>query len=84
MARLSVLEQCKRIPLAKATEPPTKSGTYNLIVGHYWQVVDDCLLLFRGFAPQCNANESITKRLAGDTGDVQYIERVWLHHECDQ
>jgi hypothetical protein len=83
MARGSTLKDCKKIPIEKATATPTNGGTYELLVNRYWQVVDGCILLFRGFSPQCNENKSITERLSGGVGDVMFLERVWLHHECD-
>lgn len=83
MARGSALKDCKKIPISEATQQPTKDGSYDLLANRYWQVVDDCILLYRGFAAQCNANESISKRLAGDVGEVRFLERVWLPHKCD-
>ena len=83
MARGKTLKDCKKIPVSEATQQPTKDGCYELITNHYWQIVDDCILLYRGFAKQCNINESISKRLAGDVGEVRLLERVWLLHECD-
>jgi hypothetical protein len=84
MARGSSLADCKKLPVEKVTAPPTESGYYELLTNRYWQVVDNCILLYRGFAPQCNENRSIVARLTGDVGEVVYLERVWLRHECER
>jgi hypothetical protein len=83
MARGSALKDCIKVPVSTVTTEPTKEGCYELLTDRYWQVVDGCVLLYKGFSPQCNSNESISKRLVGDTGEVQFLKRVWLPHRCD-
>lgn len=83
MAKGKALDKCEKIPLAKATAEPDKEGSYDLLANRYWQVVDDCILLYMGFAPQCNSNQSIAERLAGGVGEVKFLPRVWLEHACE-
>ncbi len=83
MAKGKALDRCKRIPLAEAAAEPSGSGYYELLADRYWQVIDGCILMFDGWAPQCNSSESITKRLTGDVGEVRFLPRVWLKHSCD-
>lgn len=84
MARDATLKDCVKIPLVKAATEPTTGGNYQLITNRYWQVVDSCILLYRGFAPQCNSSKDICERLSGGIGQVKFLEKVWLHHECDR
>jgi hypothetical protein len=83
MASRSALKDCEMIPVEDVITPPEKGGTYDLYVSRYWQVVDGCVLLYKGFSPQCNASESLSRRLAGGVGEVVFLERVWLKHKCD-
>lgn len=84
MARGSVLDECERIPIDFATREPDRDGSYKLLTNRYWQVVDECILLYKGFSPQCNSNKSITDRLSAGVGETRFIGKVWLKCRCDR
>lgn len=66
-----------RIPVEKAMKPFDGA---RVLTNRWWVVVDECLLFYRGFSPQCNAIESITKRLAAihPSGEVRFLETAYV------
>lgn len=58
-----------KVPIKEATTPTDGSRVY---ANRYWTVMDECILFWRGFAPQCNSNEDIAKKV-----------RDKLYPECD-
>ncbi len=75
------LKLCKKIPLEKATTPVDGA---EVMANRYWVVVDECILLYRGVAPQCNGNkevaDSIQKKLYPD-GKVLHLPVVYVDRE---
>lgn len=55
----------KYLPISEAIKP--KSGIFKIHVNDYWSVVEkdgvDCVMLYRGYAPQCNSNIAIVEHI---------------------
>ena len=53
------------IPVERATTPRT--GDFRLRVNAWWSVIDhggiDCIMLYAGYAPQCNDSEVVVKSI---------------------
>ena len=69
------------IPITDATTP--KDG--RCMVNRWWTVTpDDEIILWRGFSPQCNHDEAITRDLTSqmwtDDYDVKFLPVVYLRH----
>jgi len=68
------------IPVEEAIRPKNGATVYT---NKYWAVLDGCVLFFRGFAPQCNANkelaEMVVSRLYPDA-EIELLDCVY-HHE---
>ena len=76
-----------KLPIQEATVP--KDG-YVCLANRYWIVTENNELLFyignsrkkHYCSPQCNYNESITKRLCKDGTKVLFIPFVFVPHNC--
>lgn len=47
-----------KYPISKATKPP-QDGLCRVYSDHYWLVIDECILFYRGFSPQCNSDRRL-------------------------
>jgi len=56
------------VPITEAIKP--KDGPQWCYKDRYWAVKDECIMFFKGFAPQCNGDkkiaESINQRIHPD------------------
>jgi len=74
------------VPLIDAMRAPAEDGTFDCYVNRWWVVHPQRgLVLYRGHSPQCNAHESIARRIAPiyPWAEVQFIQVAYLPHECD-
>jgi len=77
-----------RIPVTEVTKIPENGGFYDVIKNCWWGIdKNNNILLFQGFARQCNSNESIAKRLIEHEDHpaikAQLLETVFLPHKCE-
>ena len=77
-----LISEFKKIPLSEATKP--KNG-YEVIVDHWWGVVDECLLFYikHGVnSPQCNIDkrvvESVSKAYKIPNIEVRQVPVVFI------
>lgn len=80
-------ERFKKVPIDKATKMPG-NGFWEVFKNKYWAVTEDnCILLFRGRHPQCNANEklveSAVKNKEHPATKIIFLSYVFLHHDCN-
>lgn len=71
-------ENYTQIPLEKVLVPKDGDRVYE---NRWWIIKDECVLLYRGRAPQCNANKSISVRIRDKIYpgcDVRYFETIFL------
>ena len=55
-----------RIPLNDLIKIPIKDGLYEVVINHWWALDEnENVLIFRKMSLQCNAKESISKRVMG-------------------
>lgn len=79
-------ERIAYIPLGEATKPPERSGVYEVIVGNWWaHAPGKGLLMYRGRAPQCNANQDLARRVhekLHPEAETIFVAIVFLRHDC--
>ena len=84
------MKECefKKVPILKLTAVPEKNGFYELRKNFYWVVTeDDCVLFYRGSAPQCNASKAVVdkwgiNRNVFKNSRTELIENAWMPHDC--
>lgn len=67
-----------KYPINKATKPPP-GGLCWVYTDRYWLVVDECILFYRGFSPQCNPDRrlcELRKDLA--EADIVFLSQVFV------
>ena len=72
-----------RIPLNDLLRIPSKDGHYEVVINHWWALDEnENVLIFRKMSLQCNAKESISKRIiTGKTHpgvEVRFVKCVFL------
>ena len=72
-----------KIPISQVTIVPDKSGNYTLIKNYWWAVTeDDCILIYKKFSKQCNANEEVVKHIVAcenyPKSKAVFLENVFL------
>lgn len=75
---MNAIDKCTRIPIAQATTPFDGARVHAKL---WWVVVDECILMYRGRHPQCNANVKIAERIAEKLypgATVQRIDAVFV------
>jgi hypothetical protein len=66
-----------KFPISEATQPPLE-GCCWIYRDRYWATADDCLLFYMGQYPQCNRDESLTKRLPYFGKETRFIPVVYV------
>ena len=72
------MDRVTKIPIEEATTPREGARVYK---DRYWTVLDECILLYDGFAPQCNPNKDIAELVGKKlypNSDIRFIETVFL------
>lgn len=73
-----------KISIEDATSIPEKDGFYKILRNRYWQTTDDdCILLYKGFSPQCNKHKSIVesimkKQTKSPATNIKFLDKVFL------
>ena len=71
-----------KISILKAALSPVEGGVYKLYANYYWPVTaDNCILVYKSGAPQCNSDELIARSLANNSPfdtTVIRLPAVWL------
>jgi hypothetical protein len=77
----------QKIKISDATKEPKDDGVYCLMTNRFWLVTDDdCILIYRGYSPQCNRNKQISESILKNNPlakKVLLIDSVWIEHVCD-
>lgn len=75
------------VPVSEATQP--RNGVYQIRKDYYWSVVDkdgiDCIMLYRGYSPQCNSDKSIVEQVNGrlyPEAKIVQLPVVYVPWEC--
>jgi hypothetical protein len=58
---------------------------WDIYADRWWAHEPDKGLLFYGKSPQCNANESIARKVqqaAHPDAELLFVERVYVRHNC--
>ncbi len=77
-----------KIPVDEVSKVPEKGGFYDVIKKHWWCIdKDKNILLYQGFARQCNSNSKIARvfidREKHPAVEIMYLETVFLPHKCE-
>ena len=78
---MKTLENYKKVPIEKAVKP--KDG-YVVMADRWWIVVDECILFYRGYAPQCNDVKAITESIRDRMypgAEVRFLPMVFRAQE---
>jgi len=77
-------EKFIRVPVESIADVPHQDGYYQCLTNRWWVVVDGCILIYKGFSPQCNETKDIADRMAvARGGAVEFIKRAFIKHHCD-
>ena len=76
-----------KIPIEEVLQPPAKEGCFDVLKDRYWGVTNDgCILLYKGYARQCNSSKEIAEKVCGITNhpatSVRFIKTAYLPHDC--
>ena len=76
-----------RLKIDEVTATPSHDNMYELYCKRYWIVDADNNIMFhkRSGIPMCNSKEQLVASLIDSFDEpvtVQYLERVWLSHDC--
>lgn len=67
-----------RINLEQLSKPPTKSGTYRVLVDHYWMVdINGMGLVYKKHSLQCNAIQGICTQILRATNHPAVYEKFY-------
>lgn len=81
---MSALDKCTKVPLEKALKPFDNAL---VLTDRWWVVVDNCILFYRGYSPQCNSQKEITElsmRRLYPKAEAVYFPVIYVEHRCEQ
>lgn len=77
----TLLDKCTKIPVNKAVVPFTGARVW---VDCYWIVIEENILFYNKFSPQCNPNKNLTEKLRDNlypNAEVRHFPLIYgLNH----
>lgn len=73
-----IMKDMTKIPLEVATHPFEGAIVY---MNRYWVVLDDSILIYKDFSPQCNRNKRLVEKSLQPLypgAEVRFLEVVYL------